>query len=113
MDIDFGPSDCLVYSPVLNFLQYNLERGAEDAVILKSAVDFFELTDIAKGKKLLWEKLLISEACPKRTGPNAPINHLKDMLELIQRMKTGSNPILLVSVIRSPTGSIFTCSSLF
>ena len=90
------------FSPVLNFLQYNLEREV-DVVILKSAVDFFELADITKGKKLLWEKLSITDACPKRTGPHALMNHLKDMLEQFQKMKTEPFPIIPVSVIRSPT----------
>ena len=103
MDLDLEPSECLVFSPVLNFLQYNLERGVEDVVILKSAVDFFELADITKGKKLLWEKLSITDACPKRTGPNALMNHLKDMLEQFQKMKTEHFPIIPVFVIRSPT----------
>ena len=81
MDSDIETSECLVFSPVLNFLQHSLERGVEDAVILKSAVDFFQLADITKGKKLLWEKLPIMDTCPKRPGPNALKNHLMDMLD--------------------------------
>ena len=64
-----------------------MERGVEDVVILKSAVDFFELADITKGKKLLWEKLSITDACPKHTVPNDLMNRLKDMLEQFQKMK--------------------------
>ncbi|XP_065581737.1 uncharacterized protein LOC136041106 [Artemia franciscana] len=103
MDFDLEPSKCLVFSSVLNFFQYNLERGVEDVVILKSAVDFFELADITKGKKLLWEKLSITDVCPKCTRLNTLMNHLKDMFEQFQKMKTEPFPIIPVFVISSPT----------
>ena len=35
-------TDCFVYAPVLNSLQYNNEKGVEATVILKFAVEFFE-----------------------------------------------------------------------
>ena len=52
MDSDMD-TDCFVYAPVLNFLQYNNEKGVEAAVILKLAVEFFVSSDIAKSKKIL------------------------------------------------------------
>ena len=62
MDSD-SDTDCFVYAPVLNFLQFNYEKGVEATVILKFAVEFFESSDIAKSKKILWDSL------PKLTEP--------------------------------------------
>ena len=81
MDSDSG-KDCFVYAPVLNFLQFNNEKVVEARMILKFAVEFFESSDISKSKKILWDLLpKLTEPYPRRTGSNAALNHLKDMLE--------------------------------
>ena len=94
-------TDCFVYAPVLNFLHYNNEKGVEATVILKFAVEFFESSDIAKSKKIFWDSLpKLTEPYPRRTGSNAALNHLKDMLELLQNQSASED--MPVFVIRSP-----------
>ena len=62
-------TDCFVYAPVLNFLQYNNGKGVEATVILKFAVEFFESSDIAKSKKILWDLLpKLTEPYPRHMG---------------------------------------------
>ena len=81
MDSD-SDTDCFVHAPVLNFLQYNNQKGVEAKVIIKFAVKFFESRNFGKLEKILWDLLpKLTEPYPWRKGSNAALNHLKDMLE--------------------------------
>ena len=102
MEVDSDSDlDCFVNAPVLNFLQYNNEKGVEATVILKFAVEFFDSSDTAKSKKILWDSLpKLNEPYPRRTGSTAVLNHLKDLSELLQNQSASED--MHVFFIRSP-----------
>jgi hypothetical protein len=43
-----------IYSPVLNFVQVNVEAGIEDEIVIKHTADFFDISSVCAAKKSLY-----------------------------------------------------------
>ena len=83
-----GDEDNLHYSPVLNFVQQNVEKGIDDEMIKKFGTEFFDVDDIVNAKKWLGSKLYPDALFQKRTGLKAPLSHLGDILDFIKKGNT-------------------------
>ena len=68
----------LVYSPILNFVQSNLLIGAEDDMIKRHGVEFFDSNSVKVAKTLLWHLCLGHEDCPIRKGNNELVSHFSE-----------------------------------
>ena len=76
----------IVYLPVLNFVQSNLLIGAEDDVIKRHGVEFFESNSFKVAKTLLWQLCPGHEDCPIRKGNNALVSHFSDIITLLKSL---------------------------
>ena len=83
-----GDEDNLHYSPVLNFVQQNVEKGIDDEMIKKFGTEFFDVDDIVNAKKWLGSKLYPDALFQKRTGLKAPLSHIGDILDFIKKGNT-------------------------
>ena len=92
----------LVFSPVLNFLQFNRDNGVNENEILKFGKEFFlDLPSVIEAKKLLYDAAVPGTELPRRQGPKALESHLKDMLSIFEKCDD-EDIDLPMFVIRSP-----------
>ena len=89
-------TELLICSPVLNFLQYCIEKGADDATIVKYASELFELAAVKDAKKKYETSLC---RVKNESGEKALQIHINDMIENMRFCKD-SQVVLPCFVIR-------------
>ena len=71
----------------MNYSRNSSEEGIQDDIIIRHEIDFFECGVTANAKNEFGAKVVPNNNCPRRIGTKAFTNNVKDILDLIKKIR--------------------------